>query len=68
MFYKKRKVPVSGIIPKNNERNEKAEEVKHHLKDMCKIVSIDYINNSSVNPKKHLNNSKLHLRWLAWLD
>ena len=28
---------------------------------MCQIASIDYIDNSSFNPKKHLNNSKLHL-------
>ena len=32
-----------------------------HLRDMCKISSIDYIHNSSFNPKKDLNNSKLHL-------
>ena len=66
MVSEKRKVTVSGIIPKNNEWNERAEEVKHHLKDRCKIVSIDYNDNSSVNPEKHLNNnSKSHLRWLA---
>ena len=27
---------------------------------MCNITSIDYIDNISFNPKKHLNNSKLH--------
>ena len=25
-------------------------EVNQHLKDMCKIASIDYIDNSSFNP------------------
>ena len=28
---------------------------------MCKIAAIDYIDNNSFNPKKDLNNSKLHL-------
>ena len=37
---------------------EKAEEVNHHSEDMCKIASIDYIDNSSFNRKKHLSNSK----------
>ena len=27
---------------------------------MCNITSFDYIDNISFNPKKHLNNSKLH--------
>ena len=40
---------------------KKAEKVNHHLKDICNIASIGYIDNSSFNPKKHLNNSKFHL-------
>ena len=40
---------------------KKTEEVNHYLKDMCQIASIDHIDNSSFNPKKHSNNSKLHL-------
>ena len=40
---------------------KKAEKVNHHLKDICRIASIGYIDNSSFNPKKHLNNSKFHL-------
>ena len=46
----KRKVTVSGIIPRNDEWNEKS-EVNQHLKNMCKIASIDYTDNSSFNPK-----------------
>ena len=61
MSSEKRKVIVSGIIPRNDKWNKKAEEVNQHLKDMSKIVSIDYIDKSSFNPKKHLNNGKLHL-------
>ena len=50
MVSAKRKVTVSGIIPRHGEWNEKAEEVNQHLKDMCKIASVDYIDNSSFNP------------------
>ena len=28
---------------------------------MCKIASVDYIDDSSFNPKKLVNNNKLHL-------
>ena len=61
MVSEKRKIAVSGIIPKNDEWKKKAEEVNRHLNGMCKIASVDYIDNSSFNPKKHLNKSKLHL-------
>ena len=61
MVSEKRKVTVSRIVPRNNERNKKAEKVNRQLKEMRKIASINYIDNSGFNPKKHLNNSKLHL-------
>ena len=57
----KRKVTVFWIIPINDEWNINGEEVNQHLKDMCKIALINYIDISSFNPKKHLNNSKLYL-------
>ena len=62
LFHDNRKVTIFGIIPRNNEWNNKAELVNIHLKDMCKSANIDFIDNSkNFNPKKHLNNSKLHL-------
>ena len=61
MVSEKRKVTISGIIPRNDKWNKKAQEVNQHLKNICQIASIDYIDNSSLNPKKHLNNSNLHL-------
>ena len=40
---------------------EKGLLVNNHLKEMCKSANIDFIDNSeNFNPKKHLNNSKLH--------
>ena len=38
---KERKVTVSGNIPRNDEWNRKTEELNQHLKDMCKISSVD---------------------------
>ena len=38
MVSEKRKVTVSGIIPRNDEWNKKAEEVNQHLKNVCKLL------------------------------
>ena len=57
MVSQKRNVTVSGIKPRNDEWNKKAEEVNQNLEKMCKIASIEYIDNSSFNPMKLLNNS-----------
>ena len=62
LFHDNRKVTISGLIPRNDEWNKKAELVNNHLKEMCKSANIDFIDNSkNFNPKKHTNNSKLHL-------
>ena len=55
-------VSISSIIPRNDEWNNKAQEVNSFLKDMCSNSNINFIDNSkSLNPRRHLNNSKLHL-------
>ena len=57
-----RKVTISGIIPRNDQWNIKAEEVNNHMKEMCASAKIDYIDNfQNFNPRRHLNNSRLHL-------
>ena len=38
MVSEKRKATVSGIVPRNDEWNKKAEEVNQHLKDVCQIA------------------------------
>ena len=53
----KRKVAFSEIIFINGRWIKDAEEVKRHLKDMCKIATINCNDNSSFNFKKHLSNS-----------
>ena len=50
------------IIPRNDHWNIKAEEVNNHMKEMCASAKIDYIDNfQNFNPRRHLNNSRLHL-------
>ena len=46
LFHDNRKVTIFGIIPRNNEWNNKAELVNIHLKDMCKSANIYFIDNS----------------------
>ena len=36
LFHDNRKVTVSGITPRNDEWNSKAELVNNHLEEMCK--------------------------------
>ena len=55
-------VSISSIVPRNDEWNNKAQEVNRFLEDMCLNSDINYINNSkAINPRRHLNNSKVHL-------
>ena len=55
-------VSVSSIIPRNDKWNNKVFEVNSCLKKLCDNAKIDYLDNSiNINPRRHLNNSKLHL-------
>ena len=53
-------VSISSIIPRNDNWN-KVMEVNSYLKDLCEGNYIPFINNTTINAKKHLNNSRLHL-------
>ena len=54
-------VSISSIIPRNDNWNSKVIEVNSYLKDLCESNDIPFISNTTINPKKHLNNSRLHL-------
>ena len=55
-------VSISSIVPRNDEWNNKAQEVNRFLEDMCLNYDINYITNSkAVNPRRHLNNGEVHL-------
>ena len=61
-LFENRKVTISGIIPRNDQWNNKAEQVNNHLEEMCSSVNMDYIDHfKNFNPRRHLNNSNLHL-------
>ena len=53
---------VSGIAPRLDELNNKANEVNRRLVLMCKERNISFLSHDeSIYPSKHLNESKLHL-------
>ena len=55
-------VTVSGIVPRLNDLSNKANEVNRRLVLMCKERNISFLSNDeSIDPSKHLNESKLHL-------
>ena len=57
-----RKVTISGIIPRNEQWNDKVEQVNKHLKEICSSVNMDYIDHfKNFSLKRNLDNSKLHL-------
>ena len=59
----KRSVSISSIIPRNDKWNNKVFEVNSCLKKLCDDAKIDYLDSSiNINPRRHLNNSKLHLK------
>ena len=57
-----RSVTISGIIPRNDQWNNKVREVNDSLARMCENDNISFMDHSrSIDPRKNLNNSKLHL-------
>ena len=57
-----RGVTISGIIPRNDQWNDKVREVNDNLAYMCENGNISFIDHSgSIDPRKNLKNSKVHL-------
>ena len=55
-------VTVSGIVSRLDELNNKANEVNRRLMLMCKERNISFLSyDESIDPRKHLNESKSHL-------
>ena len=53
---------VSGIVARLENLNNKVNEVNHHLVLMFKERNISFLSHDeSIDPSKHLNESKLHL-------
>ena len=55
------KVTISGLIAHFDYLEPKRARVNYLLKDMCQEEGITLIDNSNINPAKHLNSSKLRL-------
>ena len=54
-------VSISSIILRYDNWNNKVMEVNSYLKDLCESNDIPFISNTTTDPKKHLNNSRIHL-------
>ena len=55
-------VTVSGIVPRLDDLNKKANEVNQHLVLMCKERNISFFSHDEMtDPSKPLNESKPHL-------
>ena len=58
---KDNKISVSLFVPRNDNLNNKASEVKCRLAHMCAERNMTYIDHTnSIQPENHLNESKLH--------
>ena len=54
-------VNVSSIVPPNYENKKKADEVNIILEELCNANNVGMISHRNINPKRHLNRSRLHL-------
>ena len=55
-------IHISLIVPRNDNLNNKANEVNNRLINMCQERNISFINHKdTINPERHLNESHLHL-------
>ena len=54
-------VNVSSIVPPNYENKKKADEVNIILEELCNANNVGMISHRNINPKRHLNRSRLHV-------
>ena len=55
------KIIVSSVVCRKNKFREKVDKVNAHLEEICAEKDIAIITHSNINPKRHLNKSRLHL-------
>ena len=56
----KNKIIISNIVPRGDKYKEKGEILSKVINEVCHEENIPVINHNSINPKRHLNQSKLH--------
>ncbi|XP_066911826.1 dual specificity protein phosphatase YVH1-like [Clytia hemisphaerica] len=54
-------VIVSEIVPRGDALNRNVDKLNETLQKRCNECNIGFIDNSNIDPVRHLNNSKLHL-------
>ena len=54
-------VSISGIVPQNDNLNNKALEVNQELLKIYKEAKFGYIDHKNINTRTHMNKSRLHL-------
>ena len=55
------KIVVSSIVCRADNFRGKVDEVNAHLVEICAEKDIAIITGSNINPKRHLNKSRLHV-------
>ena len=58
---KKSFVYVSALTPRNDRFKDRVSEINNILDLMCKKRNIGFIWHDNLDPRRHLNKSKLHL-------
>ena len=56
-------VIIRGIVKRNDDLNPKGMQVNSILKLLCAERKIGFLDNSCIDPSKHLNKSNLHLNY-----
>ena len=54
-------VIVSSIVPRDDENNKKADDINIILEELCNANDVGVISHRNINPRRHLNRSRLHL-------
>ena len=62
-----RSVSISSILPRNDNFNNKVIEVNKELEKMCNKEKLKLIKHDNINPKAHINKSKVHLNRNGYL-
>ena len=58
-------VIISGLVARGDDYEEKRKKVRYILADLCSENDYTFIEHENINPRKHLNRSRLHLNKLG---
>ena len=60
LMTEKNKIIILSIVPRGDKYKEKGKILSKVVNEACHKENIPVINHSNINPKRHLNGSKLH--------